>query len=218
MSFDDSIGLTDLTNLVMLSFCVWSGGRLKTLFTALWHEKCYTWRGPFWHDFYSVFNKLFTLLFPGCGVAGCHSYNTLGEPLQGRCGVGIHRPGDHLQLAPHPHDPRAHLPVWQWWDKISHRYEYLFVKSIEEKNIFFNDNLHNIRHVRDMSHTELFNSCLIMFNLFWTFSGALIYRVIPPKNESHKLGLKIGHAVIMMVAFVIMVIGLQVSIWYHVEY
>ena len=44
------------------------------------------------------------------------------------------------------------------------------------------------------------------------FSGALIYRVIPPKNESHKLGLKIGHAVIMMVAFVIMAIGLQVSI------
>merc|ERR1712115_205071 len=46
-------------------------------------------------------------------------------------------------------------------------------------------------------------------------NGALIYRVIPPKNESHKLGLKIGHAVIMMVAFVIMVIGLQAAFDSH---
>merc|ERR1712098_834349 len=38
---------------------------------------------------------------------------------------------------------------------------------------------------------------------------------IPPKNESHKLGLKIGHAVIMMVAFVIMVIGLQAAFDSH---
>ena len=41
--------------------------------------------------------------------------------------------------------------------------------------------------------------------------GALIYRVIPPRSEGHKLGLKCGHAIIMMVTFVIMVIGLQVS-------
>ena len=43
------------------------------------------------------------------------------------------------------------------------------------------------------------------------FLGALIYRVIPPRSEGHKLGLKCGHAIIMMVTFVIMVIGLQVS-------
>ena len=40
--------------------------------------------------------------------------------------------------------------------------------------------------------------------------GALIYRVIPPRNDSHKLGLKIGHAVVMMITFIIMVVGLQV--------
>jgi hypothetical protein len=42
-------------------------------------------------------------------------------------------------------------------------------------------------------------------------SGALIYRVIPPRNDSHKLGLKIGHAVVMMITFIIMVVGLQVQ-------
>jgi len=51
--------------------------------------------------------------------------------------------------------------------------------------------------------------------IFLYGNGALIYRVIPPKNESHKLGLKIGHAVIMMVAFVIMVIGLQAAFDSH---
>ena len=43
--------------------------------------------------------------------------------------------------------------------------------------------------------------------------GALIYRVIPPRDEGHKLVLKCGHAAIMMLAFVIMVIGLQVGVW-----
>jgi len=51
--------------------------------------------------------------------------------------------------------------------------------------------------------------------IFLYGNGALIYRVIPPRNESHKLGLKIGHAVIMMVAFVIMVIGLQAAFDSH---
>ena len=41
--------------------------------------------------------------------------------------------------------------------------------------------------------------------------GALIYRVIPPRDEGHKLVLKCGHAAIMMLAFVIMVVGLQVG-------
>ena len=42
-------------------------------------------------------------------------------------------------------------------------------------------------------------------------AGALIYRVIPPRSEGHKLGLKIGHAILMMVTFVLMVIGLKVQ-------
>ena len=46
-----------------------------------------------------------------------------------------------------------------------------------------------------------------------TVAGALIYRVIPPRNEGHKLALKSGHAAVMIITFVIMVIGLQVSIF-----
>ena len=46
-----------------------------------------------------------------------------------------------------------------------------------------------------------------------TVAGALIYRVIPPRNERHKLALKSGHAAVMIITFVIMVIGLQVSIF-----
>ena len=54
----------------------------------------------------------------------------------------------------------------------------------------------------------------VLFILFLTLatlcSGALIYRIIPPKNEGHKLKLKLAHAGIMIVAFALMVIGLQV--------
>jgi len=57
---------------------------------------------------------------------------------------------------------------------------------------------------------------LMTFGLIFLYgNGALIYRVIPPKNESHKLGLKIGHAVVMMVTFIIMVIGLQAAFDSH---
>ena len=45
--------------------------------------------------------------------------------------------------------------------------------------------------------------------------GALIYRVIPPRSDSHKLRLKIGHALTMILAFVIMVIGLQAAFDSH---
>ena len=47
--------------------------------------------------------------------------------------------------------------------------------------------------------------------------GALIYRVMPPRDEGHKLVLKCGHAAVMMLAFVIMVIGLQVGSGASVE-
>jgi len=46
-------------------------------------------------------------------------------------------------------------------------------------------------------------------------NGALIYRVIPPRDEGHKLVLKCGHAAVMMLAFVIMVIGLQAAFDSH---
>merc|ERR1711992_111245 len=51
--------------------------------------------------------------------------------------------------------------------------------------------------------------------IFLYGNGALIYRVIPPRNESHKLKLKLGHAGIMMVAFILMVIGLQAAFDSH---
>jgi len=51
--------------------------------------------------------------------------------------------------------------------------------------------------------------------IFLYGNGALIYRVIPPRSDSHKLGLKIGHAIIMMVVFIIMVIGLQAAFDSH---
>merc|ERR1711874_239424 len=51
--------------------------------------------------------------------------------------------------------------------------------------------------------------------LFLYGNGALIYRVIPPRNESHKLKLKLGHAGIMMFAFILMVIGLQAAFDSH---
>jgi len=51
--------------------------------------------------------------------------------------------------------------------------------------------------------------------IFLYGNGAMIYRLIPPKNESQKLGLKIGHAVTMMVVFVLMVVGLQAAFDSH---
>merc|ERR1712045_76994 len=51
--------------------------------------------------------------------------------------------------------------------------------------------------------------------IFLYGNGALIYRVIPPRNESHKLKLKLGHAGIMLLAFILMVIGLQAAFDRH---
>ena len=41
-------------------------------------------------------------------------------------------------------------------------------------------------------------------------NGALIYRLIPPRDDAHKQILKVSHAVIMIIAFIVMVVGLQV--------
>merc|ERR1711973_23246 len=51
--------------------------------------------------------------------------------------------------------------------------------------------------------------------IFLYGNGALIYRVIPPRNDAHKLKLKLAHAGIMIVAFALMVIGLQAAFDSH---
>ena len=51
----------------------------------------------------------------------------------------------------------------------------------------------------------------MFYVLLTVATGALIYRVIPPRDEDHKLVLKCVHAGVMMLIFIIMVIGLQVG-------
>ena len=52
----------------------------------------------------------------------------------------------------------------------------------------------------------------VQLNVLLTVAtGALIYRVIPPRDEDHKLVLKCVHAGVMVLIFIIMVIGLQVG-------
>jgi len=51
--------------------------------------------------------------------------------------------------------------------------------------------------------------------IFLYGNGALIYRVIPPRDDNHKLLLKCGHAAILMITFVVMVIGLQAAFDSH---
>merc|ERR1711997_882903 len=51
--------------------------------------------------------------------------------------------------------------------------------------------------------------------IFLYGNGALIYRVIPARNEGHKLKLKLGHAGAMLLAFILMVIGLKAAFDSH---
>jgi len=68
----------------------------------------------------------------------------------------------------------------------------------------------------DMGISFNWHPMLMTFSLIFLYgNGALIYRMFPPRNESHKLGLKIGHAIIMMIAFILMVIGLQAAFDSH---
>merc|ERR1711970_1424147 len=68
----------------------------------------------------------------------------------------------------------------------------------------------------DMGISFNWHPILMTIGLIFLYgNGALIYRVIPPKNESQKLVLKIGHAVVMMVAFIVTVIGLQAAFDSH---
>jgi len=68
----------------------------------------------------------------------------------------------------------------------------------------------------DMGIAFNWHPILMTLSLIFLYgNGALIYRVIPPKNDSHKLGLKIGHAIVMMVVFIMMVVGLQAAFDSH---
>jgi len=51
--------------------------------------------------------------------------------------------------------------------------------------------------------------------IFLYGNGALVYRVMPARNDSHKLKLKICHALVMMIVFVLMVIGLKAAFDSH---
>merc|ERR1711915_988631 len=80
-------------------------------------------------------------------------------------------------------------------------------------------NIHNRKlfwGMTDMGIAWNWHPILMTLSLIFLYgNGALIYRLIPPRNESHKLGLKIGHATIMMLAFILMVIGLQAAFDSH---
>merc|ERR1711936_1456532 len=68
-----------------------------------------------------------------------------------------------------------------------------------------------VTYVENMGIPFNWHPILMTISLIFLYgNGALIYRIIPPKNEGHKLKLKLAHAGIMIVAFALMVIGLQV--------
>merc|ERR1712210_139951 len=69
-----------------------------------------------------------------------------------------------------------------------------------------------VTYVENMGIPFNWHPILMTISLIFLYgNGALIYRIIPPKNEGHKLRLKLAHAGIMIVAFALMVIGLQLS-------
>merc|ERR1711910_239820 len=73
-----------------------------------------------------------------------------------------------------------------------------------------------VAYVEDMGVPFNWHPILMTISLIFLYgNGALIYRIIPPKSEGHKLKLKIAHAIIMMVAFALMVIGLQAAFDSH---
>merc|ERR1712037_438740 len=69
-----------------------------------------------------------------------------------------------------------------------------------------------VTYVENMGIPFNWHPILMTISLIFLYgNGALIYRIIPPKNEGHKLRLKLAHAGIMIVAFALMVIGLQAA-------
>lgn len=70
--------------------------------------------------------------------------------------------------------------------------------------------------VKDKGIVFNWHPILMTLGLIFLYgNGALIYRILPAKNESHKLKLKIAHAIVMMVVFIMMVIGLQAAFDSH---
>merc|ERR1711920_1056593 len=73
-----------------------------------------------------------------------------------------------------------------------------------------------VTYVENMGIPFNWHPILMTISLIFLYgNGALIYRIIPPKSEGHKLKLKIAHAIIMIVAFALMVIGLQAAFVSH---
>merc|ERR1711971_764946 len=73
-----------------------------------------------------------------------------------------------------------------------------------------------VTYVENMGIPFNWHPILMTISLIFLYgNGALIYRIIPPKNEGHKLRLKLAHAGIMIVAFALMVIGLQAAFDSH---
>ena len=141
----------------------------------------------------SFWNQTAVLHLPGCDRGLWHlssySHNSLGNQYQGGTKdriqtqkvTDIHFPGWCDLCGEHGH-PLQLAP---------HPHDHLPHLSLWQRSV---------------SHQHIH----ISLQLSWPSSGALIYRIIPPKSEGHKLKLKIGHAIIMIVAFALMVIGLQV--------
>jgi len=73
-----------------------------------------------------------------------------------------------------------------------------------------------VTYVENMGIPFNWHPILMTISLIFLYgNGALIYRIIPPKNEGHKLRLKLAHAGVMIVAFALMVIGLQAAFDSH---
>merc|ERR1711971_1047104 len=73
-----------------------------------------------------------------------------------------------------------------------------------------------VTYVENMGVPFNWHPILMTISLIFLYgNGALIYRIIPAKNEGHKLKLKLAHAGIMTVAFALMVIGLQAAFDSH---
>merc|ERR1711970_1334740 len=73
-----------------------------------------------------------------------------------------------------------------------------------------------VTYVENMGIPFNWHPILMTISLIFLYgNGALIYRIIPPKGDAHKLKLKIGHAVVMIIAFCVMVVGLQAAFDSH---
>merc|ERR1712241_967633 len=76
-----------------------------------------------------------------------------------------------------------------------------------------------VTYVENMGIPFNWHPILMTVSLIFLYgNGALIYRIIPPKSEGHKLKLKIAHAIIMIVAFALMVIGLQAALLFGCQW